>query len=103
MTSKNWAERRLQVFTNTYNHFVNILPLVILANEYFDGMIEYGVIAQARGAFWHILDDLSLIIVSPPLLRILPIAPNLTSAIKHRISSMAFRTSSRVSTVYSSS
>jgi len=62
MTARNWATSRLQVFTNIYNHFTNILPLVILANEYFDGLIEYGVIAQARSAFWHILDDFSLII-----------------------------------------
>ena len=107
MTARNWATSRLQVFTNIYNHFTNILPLVILANEYFDGTIEYGVIAQARGAFWHILDDFSLIIVSPLLLLILTSALILNSAIKHlrtpRMSSTAFHTSSRVLTVYSSS
>ncbi|KAL7545952.1 hypothetical protein ACHAWF_009315 [Thalassiosira exigua] len=62
MTLINWAQLRLDTFTTTYNHFVNILPIFILAHQYFTGLIEFGVISQAREAFWHILNDLSLIV-----------------------------------------
>ena len=58
----NWAQLRLDTFTATYNHIVNILPIFILAHQYFTGIIEFGVIAQSRQAFWHVLDDLSIII-----------------------------------------
>lgn len=40
----------------------NILPIFVLAQQYFTGMVEFGVIAQARGAFGHVLNGLSLII-----------------------------------------
>lgn len=58
----NIAQRNLDVFTTSYNHLTEILPTIILANQYFDGIIEFGVVAQVRGAFWHILDDFSVII-----------------------------------------
>jgi len=62
MTLINWAQLRLDTFTETYNHIVNILPIFILAHQYFTGIIEFGVIAQSRQAFWHVLNDLSIII-----------------------------------------
>lgn len=58
----NIAQRNLDVFITSYNHLTEILPTVILANQFFNGVIEYGVIAQVRGAFWHILNDFSIII-----------------------------------------
>ena len=61
-TQLNYAQTKLNFFTNTYYHLVNILPLCILANEFFAGMIEYGVINQVRDAFWHIFNDFSVII-----------------------------------------
>jgi ABC-type uncharacterized transport system fused permease/ATPase subunit len=41
----NWATLRLDTFTATYNHLVNLLPVFILAHQYFTDMIEFGVIA----------------------------------------------------------
>jgi len=62
MTLINYATRRLDFFTTTYHHIVNILPILVLAPQYFTGLIEFGVISQARMAFGHILNDLSVII-----------------------------------------
>ncbi|KAL3763047.1 hypothetical protein ACHAW5_007336 [Stephanodiscus triporus] len=58
----NYAQMKLNIFTTTYYHLVNVLPIFILANEYFAGIIEFGVISQVRDAFWHILADFSVII-----------------------------------------
>lgn len=60
--AQNWANLRLDSFTTLYNHLVNLLPLFILSHQYFVGMIEFGVIAQTRGAFGQVLNDFSLII-----------------------------------------
>jgi len=54
-TLLNVANRNLDVVTELYNHLTHIVPTLVLANQYFNGIIEYGVIAQVRGAFWHIL------------------------------------------------
>lgn len=61
-TLLNYAQMKLNFFTTTYYHLVNVLPIFILANEYFAGLIEFGVISQVRDAFWHILSDFSVII-----------------------------------------
>jgi len=61
-TLLNVAHRNLDVVIEIYNHLTHILPVVVLANQYFNGFIEYGVIAQVRGAFGHILNDFSIII-----------------------------------------
>ncbi|KAL3800416.1 hypothetical protein ACHAW5_009094 [Stephanodiscus triporus] len=61
-TALNKAEVRLELFTTIYNHLVNILPTFVLANQYFLGLIRFGVIAQARGAFGHVLSDMSVVI-----------------------------------------
>mmetsp|Transcript_12122 Transcript_12122/g.18169 ORF Transcript_12122/g.18169 Transcript_12122/m.18169 type:complete len:1027 (-) Transcript_12122:131-3211(-) len=58
----NVAQRNLDIFITSYNHLTEILPTIILANQYFNGIIEFGVVAQVRGAFWHILNDFSVII-----------------------------------------
>ena len=51
----NNAQRNLDVFIISYNHLTEILPTIILANQFFNGIIEFGVIAQVRGAFYHVL------------------------------------------------
>ena len=48
MTSINWASMRLDCFTLTYRHLVNILPIFVLAHQYFMNAIEFGVIAQVN-------------------------------------------------------
>ena len=45
-----------------YDQFTFLLPIYILANFYFKGSIEYGVIEQTKKAFGHILDDLSVVL-----------------------------------------
>jgi vitamin B12/bleomycin/antimicrobial peptide transport system ATP-binding/permease protein len=58
----NAAERNLEFFTNAYRYLVQILPIAVVAPQYFAGAIELGVISQSAGAFSHILSDLSIII-----------------------------------------
>ena len=64
MTSVNVAQRNLDFFTTYYNNLTWILPVVVVAPEYFSGNVEMGVVSQASGAFSHILDDLSIIVNS---------------------------------------
>ena len=45
-----------------YDHLTFLLPIYILANFYFKGSIEYGVIEQTKKAFGHILNDLSVVL-----------------------------------------
>ena len=64
MRDLNVAQRNLDLFTNSYSYFTWILPLVVVAPEYFAGNIAMGVVTQSSSAFSHVLDDLSLIINS---------------------------------------
>jgi ABC-type uncharacterized transport system fused permease/ATPase subunit len=41
-----------------------MLPIIVVAPEYFAGAVELGVIQQASAAFGHILDDLSIVVTS---------------------------------------
>ena len=41
-----------------------MLPIIVVAPEYFSGNVELGVISQASSAFGHILDDLSIVVNS---------------------------------------
>ena len=41
-----------------------MLPIVVVAPEYFNGNVEMGVVSQASSAFGHILDDLSIVVNS---------------------------------------
>ena len=50
--------------TTSYNYLTWILPIVVIAPQYFAGNVEMGVISQASSAFGHILDDLSIVINS---------------------------------------
>jgi ABC-type uncharacterized transport system fused permease/ATPase subunit len=58
----NAAQRNLELFTNAYRYMVQILPVAVVAPQYFAGAIELGTISQSAGAFNHILSDLSFII-----------------------------------------
>jgi ABC-type uncharacterized transport system fused permease/ATPase subunit len=56
------AERNLEFFTTAYRYFIQILPVWVVAPQYFRGSIQLGVISQSSGAFNHILSDLSIIV-----------------------------------------
>ena len=56
------TQRNLEFFTVSYNYLTWILPVVVIAPQYMEGLVELGVVQQAANAFGHILDDLSLII-----------------------------------------
>lgn len=56
------AQRNLDFFTSLYNYVTWILPLVVIAPQYFAGVVELGVVQQSASAFSHVLDDLSIII-----------------------------------------
>jgi putative ATP-binding cassette transporter len=56
------TQRNLDLFSTLYNYLTWILPIVVIAPEYFAGNVELGVVQQAAAAFAHVLDDLSIII-----------------------------------------
>jgi len=58
----NVKQRNLELFTTCYNYFVQIVPVAVVAPQYFAGSIQLGVISQSVGAFNHILNDLSVIV-----------------------------------------
>jgi len=64
MTMINYAERNLDFLTTSYNYLTWVLPIIVVAPEYFAGNVELGVISQASSAFGHILDDLSIVVNS---------------------------------------
>ena len=64
MKEVNVAQRNLDFFTTFYNYLTWILPIVVVAPDYFAGNVEMGVVQQSSAAFSHVLDDLSLIVNS---------------------------------------
>ena len=54
--------RNLSFFTSGYNYVALVVPVVVVAPLYLEGKIEFGVIAQAVGAFAQVLAAVSLII-----------------------------------------
>jgi putative ATP-binding cassette transporter len=58
----NKSQRNLEFFTTSYNYFVQILPVSVVAPQYFSGAVQLGVVSQSAGAFNHILNDLSVIV-----------------------------------------
>ncbi|TGK52399.1 ABC transporter ATP-binding protein/permease [Leptospira bouyouniensis] len=52
----------LSLFTNSYNYFIQIIPMLIIAPSYMRGEIEFGVITQAGLAFTTLLNAFSLIV-----------------------------------------
>ncbi|TGK87794.1 ABC transporter ATP-binding protein/permease [Leptospira noumeaensis] len=53
---------RLSFFTNNYNYFIQIIPMVIIVPSYMRGEIEFGVITQSALAFTTLLNAFSLIV-----------------------------------------
>ncbi|TGL21819.1 ABC transporter ATP-binding protein/permease [Leptospira yanagawae] len=53
---------RLSLFTNSYNYFIQIIPMVLIVPSYMKGEIEFGVITQAGLAFTTLLNAFSLIV-----------------------------------------
>ena len=64
MSQINFAQLKLDFCTTMYNYITWILPIMVIAPQYFQGNVELGVISQASSAFGHILDDLSIVINS---------------------------------------
>lgn len=58
----NRAERNLEFFTTAYRYLIQVVPVSVVAPQYFAGKIELGVVSQSSGAFNHILSDLSVIV-----------------------------------------
>mmetsp|Transcript_3558 Transcript_3558/g.8123 ORF Transcript_3558/g.8123 Transcript_3558/m.8123 type:complete len:760 (+) Transcript_3558:51-2330(+) len=56
------AQRNLEFFTTGYQYFIQILPVWVVAPQFFAGQIQLGVVSQSVGAFNHILNDLSVIV-----------------------------------------
>lgn len=56
------AQRNLEFFTNAYQYLVQVVPVSVVAPQYFAGKVELGVVSQSAGAFNHILNDLSVIV-----------------------------------------
>ena len=56
------AQRNLEFFTTSYQYFIQILPVWVVAPQFFAGSIQLGVVSQSVGAFNHILNDLSVIV-----------------------------------------
>jgi len=57
-----WKELQLEIFTNIYFYMTWILPVAIVAPQYFRGELELGSVTQAREAFHHVLSDISILI-----------------------------------------
>lgn len=55
-------ERNLAFFTSGYNYIPQVLPLLVLAPQFFAGQLQLGVMTQATGAFAMVLTALSLIV-----------------------------------------
>mmetsp|Transcript_28177 Transcript_28177/g.42985 ORF Transcript_28177/g.42985 Transcript_28177/m.42985 type:complete len:716 (-) Transcript_28177:1931-4078(-) len=56
------AQRNLEFFTTAYGYLIQILPVAVVAPQFFAGEIQLGIVSQSAGAFNHILGDLSIII-----------------------------------------
>ena len=56
------AQRNLEFFTTAYRYLIQVVPVAVVAPQYFAGKVELGVISQSAGAFNHILSDLSVIV-----------------------------------------
>lgn len=54
------AQRNVEFFTTSYNYFVQILPVAVVAKDYFSGAIQLGVVSQSAGEFMHKHANLNL-------------------------------------------
>jgi vitamin B12/bleomycin/antimicrobial peptide transport system ATP-binding/permease protein len=56
------ATRNLEFFTTAYQYLIQIVPVAVVAPQYFAGAVQLGVVSQSAGAFNHILGDLSILV-----------------------------------------
>lgn len=56
------TSRNLNFFTSFYRLLIQLVPLAVVAPQYFKGAIELGVVNQSSSAFNHILSDVSLVV-----------------------------------------
>lgn len=56
------VNRNLSFFTNGYNYFIQIIPVVLIAPRFMSGEVEFGVITQSTMAFATLLGAFSLIV-----------------------------------------
>ena len=54
--------RNLAFFTNSYNYFALVVPLMIVAPMFMRGEVEFGEVTQAAAAFGQVLTAASMII-----------------------------------------
>lgn len=57
------VNRNLQLFTTPFNLLVQIIPAVLVAPAYFDGLIPFGTITQAVMAFGVVFNGATVLIV----------------------------------------
>mmetsp|Transcript_39852 Transcript_39852/g.77846 ORF Transcript_39852/g.77846 Transcript_39852/m.77846 type:complete len:746 (+) Transcript_39852:188-2425(+) len=56
------TQRTLSFFTVSYEYLIQVLPIVVVAPLYFADKVQFGVVSQSAGAFFHVLEDISLVI-----------------------------------------
>ena len=62
MHALNAALRNLEIFTTYYTYLTWVVPILVVAPQYFAGAVELGVVQQAAASFAHVLDDLSILV-----------------------------------------
>ena len=56
------VNRRIQLFTSSYNELVPLIPAYLIAPRYFDGLIPFGYVTQATMAFCKVFNGATLFI-----------------------------------------
>ena len=62
MYDLNRALRNLEFFTTYYSYLTWIVPILVIAPDYFEGTVQLGVVQQATSSFSHVLDDMSILV-----------------------------------------
>ncbi len=55
-------QRNLGFLQTGYRYLVQVLPALVVAPLYFNGLVQLGTVTQSFGAFSHVLNDLSLVV-----------------------------------------
>ena len=56
------VNRKIQLFTNSFNDLMPLIPATIIAPRYFDGLIPFGYVTQATMAFTKVFQGATLFI-----------------------------------------
>lgn len=62
LTNVIGLQRNLGFLQTGYRYLVQVLPALVVAPLYFNGLVQLGVVTQSFGAFSHVLNDLSLVV-----------------------------------------